>query len=78
MCVRKYFQIQLPSEIPSFTINQYRDVQCRILYILSVYFETKDGLQIIKPRKSHRINIFTIINEDITIPTPISTGGKIN
>lgn len=55
MAVKKYFELEVPDKHPSFTINYYKQVQCRIVYFLSVQFSNADNSVVIKPRKSHRI-----------------------
>ncbi|CAD8141732.1 unnamed protein product [Paramecium pentaurelia] len=54
---RKYFEIEVPNISPSFTINYYKMVQCRILYFLSVTIQSEDEKYLYKPPKKHRIVI---------------------
>ncbi|CAD8059459.1 unnamed protein product [Paramecium sonneborni] len=52
---RKYFEIEVPNLTPSFTINYYKQVQCRILYFLSVTIQSEDEKYLYKPPKKHRV-----------------------
>ncbi|CAD8056562.1 unnamed protein product [Paramecium sonneborni] len=54
---RKYFEIEVPDLTPSFTINYYKLVQCRILYFLSVTLQSEDEKYLYKPPKQHRVVI---------------------
>ncbi|CAK88174.1 unnamed protein product (macronuclear) [Paramecium tetraurelia] len=54
---RKYFEMEVPNISPSFTINYYKMVQCRILYFLSVTIQSEDEKYLYKPPKKHRVVI---------------------
>ncbi|CAK91863.1 unnamed protein product (macronuclear) [Paramecium tetraurelia] len=54
---KRHFEIETPQEIPSFCINYYKTVQCRMQYILSVYFTDETSQTLYKIDQSHKITI---------------------
>ncbi|CAD8194310.1 unnamed protein product [Paramecium pentaurelia] len=54
---KRHFEIETPLEIPSFCINYYKTLQCRLMYILSIYFTDESQQTFYKIEQSHKITI---------------------
>ncbi|CAD8113897.1 unnamed protein product [Paramecium sonneborni] len=54
---KRQFEVQSPQEIPTFCINYYKTVQCRLMYILSLYFTDETQQNVYKIDNSHKITI---------------------
>ncbi|CAD8132979.1 unnamed protein product [Paramecium octaurelia] len=57
---KKYFELEVPSLYPSFTVNYYKLVQCRILYFLSVSIQSEDEKNLYKVPKKHRVVVHVL------------------
>ncbi|CAD8137263.1 unnamed protein product [Paramecium octaurelia] len=73
---RKYFEMEVPNISPSFTINYYKMVQCRILYFLSVTIQSEDEKYLYKPPKKHRVVIHILQKPQIQSNLPIEHVGE--
>ncbi|CAD8144496.1 unnamed protein product [Paramecium pentaurelia] len=73
---RKYFEMEVPNLSPSFTINYYKMVQCRILYFLSVTIQSEDEKYLYKPPKKHRVVIHILQKPQIQSALPMEHTGE--
>ncbi|CAD8044656.1 unnamed protein product [Paramecium primaurelia] len=77
---KKYFELEVPQLYPSFTINYYKMVQCRILYFLSVSIQSEDEKNLYKVPKKHRVVVHILQKLQIqnAIPIEYSEVSKID
>ncbi|CAD8043154.1 unnamed protein product [Paramecium primaurelia] len=77
---KKYFELEVPSLYPSFTINYYKMVQCRVLYFLSVSLQSQDGKYLYKVPKKNRVvvHIFKKMAIQNNIPIEYQGATKID
>ncbi|CAK75116.1 unnamed protein product (macronuclear) [Paramecium tetraurelia] len=68
---KKYFELEVPSLYPSFTVNYYKLVQCRILYFLSVSIQSEDEKNLYKVPKKHRVVVHILQKLPIQNVIPI-------
>ncbi|CAK58447.1 unnamed protein product (macronuclear) [Paramecium tetraurelia] len=73
---RKYFEMEVPNLSPSFTINYYKMVQCRILYFLSVTIQSEDEKYLYKPPKKHRVVIHILQKPQIHAHLSLEHSGE--
>ncbi|CAD8144606.1 unnamed protein product [Paramecium octaurelia] len=73
---RKYFEMEVPNLSPSFTINYYKMVQCRILYFLSVTIQSEDEKYLYKPPKKHRVVIHILQKPQINANLSLEHSGE--
>ncbi|CAD8053417.1 unnamed protein product [Paramecium sonneborni] len=72
---KKYFELEVPFLYPSFTINYYKMVQCRILYFLSVSLQSEDEKILYKVPKKNRVVVHIIQKLAIQNAIPIEYSG---
>ncbi|CAD8135391.1 unnamed protein product [Paramecium pentaurelia] len=72
---KKYFELEVPSLYPSFTINYYKMVQCRVLYFLSVSLQSVDGKYLYKVPKKNRVVVHIFKKLAIQNSIPIEYQG---
>ncbi|CAD8139125.1 unnamed protein product [Paramecium octaurelia] len=75
MACKKYFELEVPSLYPSFTINYYKTVQCRILYFLTVNLQNQDGKLQYKVPKKHRVVVHILEKLPIINQIPLEIEG---
>ncbi|CAK85322.1 unnamed protein product (macronuclear) [Paramecium tetraurelia] len=68
---KKYFELEVPSLYPSFTINYYKTVQCRVLYFLTINLQNQDGQLQYKVPKKHRVVVHVLEKLPIINQIPI-------
>ncbi|CAD8061362.1 unnamed protein product [Paramecium sonneborni] len=75
LACKKYFELEVPQLYPSFTINYYKMVQCRILYFLSVSIQSEDEKFLYKVPKKHRVVVHIFQKLTIQNSIPIEYSG---